>query len=326
MLTLAPAGDPHALARVVAYAGSFAFAQGDNRAAIALLEPGLPISDTPETRPWRLRILLKLAQALGHLREFDRAMGHYQGALDLASQLDDRRTILEVRWSMAYTATSQGALARARELAEAILADEGSSGDPLVLAGTQELLAWIALAADDLDRAETLLVEARTTAERAPRWAEGLRANLLIDEAILAYRQGNLACSASKVGEFLPRARALHARQESLLALFILVSVAIRSGRLADGVRWYGALSTALVEGEHRLHLEPAIRPWHEADVALAQRSVGQPAFDRLLREGKEGSLESALESVETLIASLSRDPRPMALSTEAAAEPMPAG
>ena len=152
--------------------GGFAFAQGDNSGAVSLLAQGLTLPRTAETRPWVLRIVLKLAQAFGQLRDFTEAMRHYE-ALQLASEENDWRTLLEVRWSMAYTATFQGALERARDLAEAVLIDERSAGEPLMVAGTKELLAWIALAANDLDRASDLLQEARVVAERAPSWPMG---------------------------------------------------------------------------------------------------------------------------------------------------------
>jgi hypothetical protein len=58
-----PEGDVVARARAVAHAGTFAHSQGDARAAIVLLEPGLSFPHTPETRQWLMRIALKLGQA-----------------------------------------------------------------------------------------------------------------------------------------------------------------------------------------------------------------------------------------------------------------------
>lgn len=298
-LDLASEGDPTHLAQAVSFAGSFAFAQGDNRSAIALLTQGLTIPESPETRPWLLRIVLNLAQAHGQLREFAKAMRHYERALSLATDLEDRRSVLEVRWSMAYTATSQGALERARELAEAILTDARTIGDPLVVAGTKELLAWIALAANDLGRASELLADARPLAEQAPHWAEGLRSNLLIDEAILAYRQGNHAGSVSKAMVLLDWARTVNAQQEMLLALLLLASNAVQFGQMAEAARWFGALAAGLVRGDHWLHQEPAVRSWHEADIARARASLGSATFDRLWREGQVISLEAALAEAE---------------------------
>ena len=87
-------------------------------------ESGLAIPETTETRWWLMTIALRLAQTHTQIREFEPAMTHYEKALALATAMDERYTALEVRWSMAYTATSQGDLARARQIAESVLVDE----------------------------------------------------------------------------------------------------------------------------------------------------------------------------------------------------------
>lgn len=97
----------------------------------------------------------------------------------------------------------------------------------------------------------------------------------------------------------LARARDVDAHQEMFFVLLILASIAVHAGREAEAARWFGALSAALAASEQWLHLEPAIRPWHEADVARARERLGEAAFARLWEEGRQMSLGAALTEAE---------------------------
>jgi predicted ATPase/class 3 adenylate cyclase len=297
-----PDGDEVARARAIAHAGAFAHSQGDARAAIALLEPGLAIVHTPRTRQWLMRIALKLGQAFSQVREFTRAMSHYEQSLAHAEAIGNRYAVLEARWSMAYTATSQGDLERATAIAEAILVDERKGGDPLLIASSLELLAWVALSGDDLDAATKYLAEAWRHADDVPPWAEAIRTNLLMDEAILAYRGGDERRAADLVLAGLPRARSLNARPDLLFALLIFAGIASGRGREEDAARWFGALHAALAADDQSLHLEPAVRPWHEASIARSRDALGEDAFDRTWTAGGRLSLEGALAEAEGLV------------------------
>lgn len=304
-LAMAPDADPEIRAAAIAFAGRFAQSQGDNREAIALLETGPEILHTPESRRWSMQIALTLARAHSQLREFERALTHYERALELALALAERYSALQVRWSMGYTAVSQGNLARAREIAEETLAEERAHGEPMTIVATLELLAWVALAEDDLHEAAARLAEAWRLVDDIPLWAEAVRTNLLIDEAVLAYRQGDYARSAAKVGEWLPLARARHSQQDLLLALLLFASLASRRERAAEAARWFGSLYAALAGGEHGMHLEPAIRPWHEADIARTRQALGEAEFDRAWVAGTRLPLETALAEAEEIVALL---------------------
>jgi hypothetical protein len=200
---------------------------------------------------------------------------------------------------MAYTATSQGDLGRARAIAESILTDERKSGDPLLIASSLELLAWVALSGDDLDAAADYLAEAWRYAEEVPPWAEAIRTNLLMDDAILAYRRGEEPRSAEVVLTGLPRARALNARPDLMFALLLFAGIATGRGREEDAARWFGALHAALAADDQSLHLEPAVRPWHETNLAQTRQALGDDAFERLWAAGGRLSLEDALAEAE---------------------------
>jgi hypothetical protein len=252
-----------------------------------------------------MRIYLKLGQAFSQLREFARAMPCYEQALAFAEELDNRHGILEARWSMAYTATSRGDLITAAQTAEAILAHERVGGDPLLIASALELLAWIALSGDDLETAASRLEEAWRSARTVPHWAEAIRTNLLMDEAILAYRRGDEARAVELILEGLPRARTLNSSADLLFALLLFAGIAARHDRAAEAARGFGALRAALEEGEHSFHLEPAVRPWHEADMARAREALGAAAFDDAWTAGSQISLDEALAAAEELVREL---------------------
>jgi predicted ATPase/class 3 adenylate cyclase len=304
-LALAPDDDPVARVRAIAYAGSFALSKGDSQEAVALLSRGLAIPETPETRGWLMTIALRLAQAHSQIREFDRALTHYEHASALATAMKEHYTALEVRWSMAYAATSQGDVARARQIAEAVLADERQATDPLTIAQTLEVLAWVALAADDLNTAAARLAEAWREAGDIPPWAEAIRTNLLIDEAVLAYRREDYARSAAMVREWLPHARTSQSQQDLLLALLVFASIASRSDLNAEAARWFGALNVALAESGHGMHLEPAIQPWHEADMGRVRETLGAEAWTRAWTAGSRLPVAKALEEAEGAMARL---------------------
>jgi non-specific serine/threonine protein kinase len=251
-----------------------------------------------------MSIALSLAQAHSQVREFERALAQYERALAHAEALDDRYTALQVRWSIGYVAISQGDLRRAREIGERVLAEERTAGEPMTIVASLELLVWVALAGGDLDAAAEKLAEAWRIVGAIPPWAEAVRTNLLIDEAVLAYRREDFARSAAKVGEWLPDARARHSRQDLLLALLLFASIASRHDRSTEAARWFGALYAGLAESEHGMHLEPAIRPWHEADMARAREALGDEAFDRAKAAGSRLPLEEALAEAEWLIRS----------------------
>jgi hypothetical protein len=169
-----------------------------------------------------------------------------------------------------------------------------------------ELLAWIALAGDDLDAAADMLAEAWSIVGTIPLWAEAVKTNLLIDETILAYRQEDFSKSAALVGEWLPDARARQSRQDLLLALLLLAGIASRQYRSTEAARWFGTLYAGLAESEHGMHLEPAIRPWHEADMARVREALGEVAWDRAWAEGRRLPLDAALAETEMVIANQS--------------------
>jgi hypothetical protein len=226
--------------------------------------------------------------------------------LEYATALEDRYTALQVRWSMGYTATSQGDLRRAGEIATAVLAEERTGGEPMTVVATLELLAWIALARDDLDTAANMLAEAWSIVKSIPLWADAVKTNLLIDEAILAYRQEDFTRSAAKVGEWLPDARARQSRQDLLLALLLFAGIASHQKRSAKAARWFGTLYAGLAESEHGMHQEPAIRPWHEADLARVREALGEEAWDQAWAEGRRLPVDAALKEAEEVIANQS--------------------
>jgi hypothetical protein len=231
-------------------------------------------------------------------------MNLFEGALELAKSLGEPISVLDVQLSMGYTAVSQGDLLRARELAEAIFADVHVGGEPLMIGAALELQAWIALAADDMDGAAARLAEAWRAVGEVPPWAEAIRTNLLIDEAVLAYRRGDLARSATMVSEWLPHARASHSSQDLLLALLLFASIGSQFGQFAESARWFGALYAALTEGEHWLHQQPAIRSWHEADLARVREALGDEGWNRAWTVGSRQSLDVALAEAEEVIRS----------------------
>ncbi len=325
-LALAPDGDldPSVKARAIAYAGGLARSQGEYRAAIAILEPGLAIPQTPESEPWLTQIALRLAQAYSQVNEFAQAMMHYERALALASATNDRYVASEIRWSMAYVANSQGDAARAKAIADEVLAHARAAGDAAIVAAALELLTWIALSADDLDGAAARLAEAWRAIENVSPRPEGIRANLLVDEAILAYRRDDFAKCAAMVGEWLPRARTLGSLQRQILALLVFASIASRYDRSLVAARWFGALDAALVDSEHGMHQEPAIRPWHEADIARVRAALGQESFDQTWAAGERVPLDDALEEAELAVQNLVATAKPG--TQPDAARPSPAG
>ena len=70
---------------------------------------------------------------------------------------------------------------------------------------------------------------------------------------------------------------------------------------MAEAARWFGALSAALTAGNHWLHHEPELKPWHEADVALVRDALGSAEFDRLWAEGRKVPLDVALGEAEAM-------------------------
>ena len=320
VLALAPDANADLRLRAYTYAGSFARAQGDSRAAIALLEAGLVLPRAADSRDWLMLSTLRLAQAHSQIREFDRAMPNYERALDLASEADHRDSVHEIRWSMAYTANSRGDAARAREIAEAVLADAREGGDPLVIAATIELLAWIALSTGDLDTAAARIAETSIALGELTHRADGIHANLLIEQAVLALCREDYATSTAMIRDWLPRARAVRSVQHMILALLLFASIASRTGRNTEAARWFGALCAALAKTEHGVDREPAIRPWHEADIARAREALGREVFDRASGAGERLSLEEALAEAETVLAPLAHPANPS--SPSAAAHP----
>jgi hypothetical protein len=103
----------------------------------------------------------------------------------------------------------------------------------------------------------------------------------------------------------LPHARTSQSQQDLLLALLVFASIASRSDLNAEAARWFGALNVALAESGHGMHLEPAIQPWHEADMARVRETLGTEAWTRAWTAGSRLPVAKALEEAEGAMARL---------------------
>ena len=159
----------------LALAGDLARRRIESRSAADLYERALTLAGPDDG--WGDReawILGMLGEARYWLGEFDQSEAALRRALDVGEP-SDRVMAHSSRFLADIALTIRGDAARAAELFERSLEAARRVGDPLVLARTLLMAAWVPFRANELDRAEAMFREAlevSRSGERRDAWAE----------------------------------------------------------------------------------------------------------------------------------------------------------
>jgi len=119
----------------------------------------------------------RIAREVG---QHGRAVREFERAVELASAHGDASLLLNIRGNLAYAQLQAGAPDKARPILESVLQEKRKLGPQheIMIAATQ--LGALYAAAGELERAESLYLEARQIAEEIqnPRWLQATRNNL----------------------------------------------------------------------------------------------------------------------------------------------------
>jgi predicted ATPase/class 3 adenylate cyclase len=278
---LADSEDAPAEARAAGFwaAGRQAMAQGDDTAAVPLLERALELYRELGRRREESFALAELGLAAVAAGDLERGEELCAGALEVARALGDARATSAALSQLARVVSERGDHARARALHEEALGLRRTLGDPLLVANAANNLGFAALAEGDLARARSALEEALTLATDLGDRIHTASAHCGLGQTALLADDAERA--AGHLADALDAYVALGDERDAAECISGLGAAAAALGRPADAVALWAAADAlrhapstgiaAAIEARYR----PAVAESLDADELERASAVG---------------------------------------------------
>jgi tetratricopeptide (TPR) repeat protein len=223
-------------------------------------------------------------------RDPDNVRGPYEESLAISRELGDREGEAEGAYNLAFAYLLEQDLAGAKELLLQAGDIYKALDNPVRVAHVNTVVAQIRADEGDLDRAEPLIEEARSTFEAAgDLWGIVFTSGQL---AALALRRGDLEAARTATLQSLETSLAMGVRGWNAVAVQGLAVIAIRQGNPELGVRLAGAADRLkeLSGGE----APPSVVGLE--DPLQIVKGLPQERIDALWEEGRAMSAEEAFD------------------------------
>jgi len=224
-----------------------------------------------------------------------RARDALTSALTLASNTNDSDSVMHAEWVFGHVEYAAGNLDVARERftrsLERFRTLEQAWGTGHVLTG----LAWVALAAGDFERVESLLDEAASALRCAGPWF--LELGLYI-RAVLEVRRGNAAKAIALVRESLTRIRELGDKFAFVYALVPLAAAAALKGDDAWAARILGARD-AVTERTGVTVVDHSVSDLRDQAERRVRARLGEARWAHAYAAGRRASIEALLRDID---------------------------
>jgi len=278
---LADSDDAPAEARAAGFwaAGRQAMAQGDDEAAVPLLERALELYRELGRRREESFALAELGLAAVAAGDLERGEELCAGALEVARALGDARATSAALSQLARVVSERGDHARARGLHEEALGLRRTLGDPLLVANAANNLGFAALAEGDLTRARSALEEALALATDLGDTIHTASAHCGLGQTALLADDPERA--VAQLSDALDAYVALGDERDASECISGLAAAAAALGRPADAVALWSAADAlrhapstgiaAVIEARYR----PAVVESLDADELERANAVG---------------------------------------------------
>jgi predicted ATPase/DNA-binding SARP family transcriptional activator/Tfp pilus assembly protein PilF len=281
-------------------AGTLAYLQGDYRTALPLLDRCMEVARATNN----VEIMGGAHEALGSITyrqgEYAQARFHYEQSLALWRAVGIGWRVAGALGNLANVAQSTGDFAASRALNEESLAIWREAGERNGEARTLHNLANLAHSQGQLTEARAYYEQSlEIKRELTDRYAASGTLRGIADVAI---DQGDYATAAACARESLALVRELDARTELLEVLSILAELVRHIGEFEVAAQMYGALER--LREEMNYPLPPVDREKYAQRQGATRNALGDSGYEAALAEGRDLSLEQALDSAEETLAS----------------------
>jgi predicted ATPase/class 3 adenylate cyclase/DNA-binding XRE family transcriptional regulator len=297
-------GDPVDRVAILWQLGFVAWARCQYVEARAQLEEALVLYHKLGDTFNEARTLAYLARVFAAQGEYSRARAHAEESLRLSRALGNKGRIAFALYELVRVRfLAQDDFAQTHGLAEQCLALYREVGDTQYIAVLLSLLGEMHLIQGELGQAHELLEESVVTfKELGDRWST---AEALITFARVASSQGELAIARVHYQESLEIAREIDAKNLIASALEGAGAVVAAQGEPEWAARLWGTAQALRVT--IGAPLPPIYRADYEAALDSARTHLGEEVFATALAEGRDMTLEQALDGLLLLFSKIDK-------------------